>query len=126
MGAKQLVDTLKRLQVAHAVNVPVYVDTTIKSILNLLNMLETEKCATITKKHKTYRLVEVTNEVTKIEVFPQFIHSKAHKLNKYAKEFLNGKNGQLIVSTSQGFMSHEKAMKKKIGGQIIAYIWRKQ
>lgn len=125
MAAKEIVNSLKRLQVAHTVNIPVYIDTKLKSIVNLLNMLETEKYVNVKKKHKTYCLVEVTKDVTKIEVLPQFIHSKAKKLNKYVDELLNDQNGQLIISTSQGIMTHEKALKKKIGGQVIAYISRK-
>lgn len=43
---------------------------------------------------------------------------------KFEKRFLPARNfGILIVSTSQGLMTHEDAKKKNIGGRLIAYCY---
>jgi small subunit ribosomal protein S8 len=43
---------------------------------------------------------------------------------KFEKRFLPSKDfGLIIVSTSQGMMTHYKAKEKKIGGKLIAYCY---
>jgi small subunit ribosomal protein S8 len=43
---------------------------------------------------------------------------------KFEKRYLPAKGfGLLIVSTSQGIMTHEKAKEKKLGGKLIAYCY---
>ena len=43
---------------------------------------------------------------------------------KFEKRYLPSKGfGVLIISTSQGLMTHEKAKEKKIGGRLIAYCY---
>jgi small subunit ribosomal protein S8 len=42
----------------------------------------------------------------------------------WEKRFLPSRDiGVLVVSTSQGVVSHEKAKKKKIGGRLLAFIY---
>lgn len=54
---------------------------------------------------------------------PRFI-VPADKIEKYIKRYLPAKNiGVLIISTSQGTMSHETAIEKNLGGSLIAYIY---
>lgn len=46
------------------------------------------------------------------------------QIEKYAKRYLPAKNlGVLIVSTSQGLMTHQTAIEKEIGGCLIAYLY---
>lgn len=43
---------------------------------------------------------------------------------KWEKRFLPAKNfGVLIITTSQGVVSHAEAIEKNVGGQIIAYVY---
>lgn len=43
---------------------------------------------------------------------------------KYEKRYLPAKGfGALVVSTSQGIMTHEEAKAKKMGGKLIAYCY---
>ncbi|MAG23993.1 30S ribosomal protein S8 [Candidatus Pacearchaeota archaeon] len=45
-------------------------------------------------------------------------------IDKYVKRYLPAKNiGTLIISTSQGLMTHQTAQEKNIGGFLIAYIF---
>ena len=46
------------------------------------------------------------------------------KIEKYTKRYLPAKNlGILIISTSQGLMTHQVAQEKNLGGSLIAYIY---
>lgn len=54
---------------------------------------------------------------------PRFIVS-SEDYDKYSKRYLPSKDlGILIVSTSQGLMTHQTAEEKKIGGGLLAYFF---
>ncbi|UCD43845.1 MAG: 30S ribosomal protein S8 [Candidatus Bathyarchaeota archaeon] len=49
---------------------------------------------------------------------------KVKGIEKYEKRFLPSRDmGTLIVSTSQGVMSHEDAKDKNMGGRVLAYVY---
>jgi len=49
---------------------------------------------------------------------------KADEFEKWEKQFLPARDiGILIVSTSQGVMSHRDAKQKRIGGRLLAYVY---
>jgi small subunit ribosomal protein S8 len=52
-------------------------------------------------------------------------HAVAHNnYQKFEKRYLPAKDfGVLIVSTSSGLLTHQQAMKKKVGGKLIAYCY---
>lgn len=46
------------------------------------------------------------------------------EIEKYISRYLPARNlGVLIISTSQGLMTHQTAMEKNIGGSLIAYFF---
>jgi small subunit ribosomal protein S8 len=46
------------------------------------------------------------------------------EIEKFIKRYLPAKNlGTIIVSTSQGLMTHQTAEEKNIGGSLIAYMY---
>lgn len=50
------------------------------------------------------------------------VHAK--ELDLYVKRYLPAKDiGIIIVSTSQGLMTHQTAQEKNLGGSLIAYIY---
>lgn len=54
---------------------------------------------------------------------PRFAVS-VEKIEKYVKRYLPSKNiGILIISTSQGLMTHQTAQDKNLGGSLIAYLF---
>ncbi len=49
---------------------------------------------------------------------------KKDEFIKWERRFLPGQGiGLLIVTTSQGVMTHEKAKRKGIGGKLVAYVY---
>lgn len=56
-------------------------------------------------------------------VKPRFAVGKT-EMEQWEKRFLPARNfGTLILTTSQGVMSHYDAAKKGIGGEILAYVY---
>ena len=54
---------------------------------------------------------------------PRFV-VKSDGISKYIPRFLPAKNlGILILTTSQGLMTHQTAMDKNIGGGLLAYMY---
>lgn len=54
---------------------------------------------------------------------PRFV-VQAREIMKYARRYLPARDmGVLILSTSQGLMTHHAALEKNIGGSLIAYIY---
>jgi len=78
---------------------------------------------------KNYR---IENNVLNIEIDklnfckaikPRFV-VQVDDIEKYAKRYLPAKDiGTIIVSTSQGLMTHTTAQEKNIGGVLIAYFY---
>ena len=78
---------------------------------------------------KNYR---VENSILNIEIGklnmckaikPRFA-VKSDEIEKYAKRYLPANDmGIVIVSTSQGLMTHTTAQEKKLGGSLIAYFY---
>lgn len=54
---------------------------------------------------------------------PRFSVTKDN-YTKFEKRFLPAKDfGMIIVSTSQGVMTHAEAKEKKLGGKVIAFVY---
>jgi len=78
---------------------------------------------------KNYR---VENNVLNIEIGklnfckvikPRFV-VQVDEIEKYIKRYLPAKEmGVIIISTSQGLMTHNTAQEKNIGGSLIAYFY---
>ena len=78
---------------------------------------------------KNYR---VENNILNIEIGklnvcqvikPRFV-VKVDEIEKYTKRYLPARDmGILVVSTSQGLMTHHTAQEKNIGGSLIAYFY---
>lgn len=49
---------------------------------------------------------------------------RVDEIERYISRYLPAKNiGILIVSTSQGLMTHQTAIEKNLGGSLVAYIY---
>ncbi len=54
---------------------------------------------------------------------PRFL-VKVDEIEKYVKRYLPSKSiGTIIISTSQGLMTHQTALEKNVGGSLIAYFY---
>jgi small subunit ribosomal protein S8 len=56
-------------------------------------------------------------------VKPRYI-VKSNTIGKYVRRYLPARDlGVVIVSTSQGLMTHQTAVEKNLGGSVIAYFY---
>jgi small subunit ribosomal protein S8 len=64
------------------------------------------------------------NELHKCKaVKPRYI-VKVKDIDKYVRRYLPARNiGTLIISTSEGLVTHQTAIDKNIGGSVIAYMY---
>ncbi|MBS3761336.1 30S ribosomal protein S8 [Halodesulfurarchaeum sp.] len=68
--------------------------------------------------------VELTGSINECGPVNPRYSSGVDELEKWEKQFLPARDyGTLIVTTSQGIMSHYEARDEGIGGQLIAYVY---
>jgi small subunit ribosomal protein S8 len=68
--------------------------------------------------------VNLLGNVNKCGVIKPRFAVTMNEYEKFEKRFLPAKNvGVLIVSTIKGFMTHEQAKEKNLGGRLIAYCY---
>jgi len=92
----------------------------------LLSILAIAKLRSYVKSYK------VINNVLKVEldklngckaIKPNFTVTK-DQIERYVTRFLPARNlGVIIISTSQGLMTHQTAQDKHLGGSLIAYLY---
>ena len=68
--------------------------------------------------------IHLIGSINKTGVIKPRFSVKRDAFEKFEKRFLPAKDfGILIISTSQGFMTHAEAKKKDIGGKLISYCY---
>ena len=69
-------------------------------------------------------VLEINKSVTKIQIISPRYNVKYKDLLIYEKRYLLRSDfGDIILSTSEGILTHREAMKKKIGGVLILYVY---
>jgi len=68
--------------------------------------------------------VELIGKINELRVIrPRFAVAR-DEFEKFEKRYLPSRSiGVIIVSTSQGVMSHREAIEKGIGGRLLAYVY---
>lgn len=71
-----------------------------------------------------YYTVKLNRHINKCGVIKPRHFVEKDGYDRYEKRYLPGQNiGALVVSTPYGVMSQKEAMKRGIGGQLIAYVY---
>ncbi|MBS1266232.1 MAG: 30S ribosomal protein S8 [Candidatus Woesearchaeota archaeon] len=71
-----------------------------------------------------YVVINLINNINKCGVIKPKFSVKNTEYEKFEKRFLIAKDfGILVVSTTQGFMTHKQAKKKGLGGRLFAYCY---
>ena len=121
-------------------------DTVADGLNQLMNAVRARKDSAEIKRHSKFLLsilalaklkgyikdYKVESGVLKVEITklngckaikPRFMVT-IPEIDKYVQRYLPAKSiGILIISTSQGLMTHQTAQDKKIGGSLIAYMY---
>jgi len=68
--------------------------------------------------------VQLLGRINKSSAIKPRYYIKVKNLEAWEKQFLPSRElGILILSTSKGMLSHKEAKRKKVGGQLIAYVY---
>ena len=94
-----------------------------KVLLSILAIAKLKSYVTSFKVENNILSVELGNISGCNAVKPRFT-VKCSEIDKYVKRYLPAKDlGIIILSTSQGLMTHQTAQDKNLGGSLIAYIF---
>ena len=101
------------------------VSTTIKKVLDILNQEGyTGKYEEVDDGRGGYIKLSMTGNINKCGAIKPRFAVTIDNYEKFEKRYLPARGfGILIVSTSQGMMTHNQAKEKKIGGKLIAYCY---
>ena len=92
----------------------------------LLSVLAIAKLKGYVKDYKTkdnILTIEIANLNGCNAIKPRY-NISVDQIEKYRARYLPAKHlGILIISTSQGLMTHQTAQEKNIGGSLIAYLY---
>ena len=68
--------------------------------------------------------VSLRGKINDCKVIKPRFSSKLADLEKWEKRFLPARNfGSLVLTTPNGVVSHYEAREKKVGGQLLAYVY---
>ncbi len=94
-------------------------------LIEILKIMKQKKAIKKYKINSNEKTLEITlNELSECNAIkPRFTVNKS-QIEKYRRRFLPARDmGTLIVSTNQGLMTHEEAVKENTGGCLIAYFY---
>ena len=75
------------------------------------------------KKGGVY-IIKLSHTINDCRAIKPRYKAKKGEFEKFEKRYLPSRDvGMLIVSTSQGLMSHNEAKEKGIGGRLLAYVY---
>jgi small subunit ribosomal protein S8 len=101
------------------------VSTVIKRVLDMMHEHKyVGKVELITDKEQPTIKIQLIGTLNKCAVVkPRFSVTK-DGYEKFEKRYLPAKDvGVIVVSTSQGMMTHAEAKKKGLGGSLVAYFY---
>lgn len=94
-----------------------------KLLLSLLALAKLKKYIKDYKLKENQLIIEIGNIHMCRAVKPRYAVT-VEEIDKYIRRYLPARDiGIIIISTSQGLMSHQTAIEKNLGGSIIAYIY---
>jgi small subunit ribosomal protein S8 len=94
-----------------------------KLLLSVLAIAKLKGYIKSYKADKTNLKIELGNIHGCKAIKPRFM-VQVSEIEKYVKRYLPAKNlGIIVISTSQGLMTHQTAIEKNIGGSLIAYLF---
>jgi len=68
--------------------------------------------------------IQLSGKMNEIKAIKPRFAVKKTEFEKYEKRYLPARDvGLLVVSTSQGLMTHTEAKSKKLGGRLIAFMY---
>lgn len=101
------------------------VNNVIKRILEIMHDNQyLGECKVIEDNKGNSMEINLIGAINNCNVIKPHFSVKKDEYEKYEKRFLPSRNmGIMIVSTSEGIMTHAQAKKKNIGGKLLAFCY---
>jgi small subunit ribosomal protein S8 len=78
----------------------------------------------IVERHKKMYRVELLGKINHVSAIKPRYAVKKNEFERFEQRYLPARDiGTIIVSTSQGVMTHVESKEKAIGGRLLAYIY---
>jgi small subunit ribosomal protein S8 len=99
-----------------------------KLLVNILKILKNEgyirQYKIVDKNSHKQIVVYLSGKINKCKVIKPRYAVKHDDYEKFEKSFLISRGiGKIIVSTTQGLMTHTEAKEKGLGGRLVAYVY---
>jgi len=96
----------------------------VKDVLKIMKLNDYIKKFAIDDNKYGEIKIELKGKINNCKAIKPRFSVKKDEYEKFEKRFLPSKDfGILIVSTSEGVMSHKRAKEKKLGGKLLAFIY---
>lgn len=93
-----------------------------KLLINVLDLMK--KLTYLDYKTEGRGLVITIKEINECKAIKPRFSVTVLETDRYVRRFLPSRGfGYVIISTSQGLLTHQEAVEKKIGGSLIAYVF---
>nr|AJS12896.1 small subunit ribosomal protein S8 [uncultured archaeon] len=93
-----------------------------KFLINILDLMK--RMGYLEYKKEGSELVINIKEINECKAIKPRLNVSASQIDRYVRRFLPSRDfGYLIISTSQGLLTHKETVEKRIGGSLIAYIF---
>lgn len=94
-----------------------------KLLIKVLDIMKRDEMIDYKMQKKNDIEIKIKGLSEAKSIKPRF-NVKAEKIDFYIRRFLPARGmGTLIISTNKGLMTHEEALKNKLGGSLIAYFY---
>lgn len=123
--ANALANVMNCEKVSKNICVIIPVNKIIKKVFDIMNEHNYIGAYTEVKDNKGNIIkINLLGTINKCGVIKPRYSVKKDEFEKYEKRYLPARNmGIMIVSTSQGIMTHTEAKKKELGGKLLAYCY---
>jgi len=93
-----------------------------KFLISILDLMK--KMSYLEYKQEGSELVISIKEINECRAIKPRFNVSVPQIDRYVRRFLPSRDfGYLIISTSQGLLTHKEAVEKKIGGSLVAYVF---
>jgi small subunit ribosomal protein S8 len=93
-----------------------------KLLINLLDLMK--KLDYLDYEIDCKEIIVKIKKINEIRAIKPRFNVSVDEIDKYVRRFLPARDfGFIIISTSEGLLTHDQALEKNIGGSLIAYVF---
>lgn len=118
-----IVNLLNELESAVGYQTIVIINAERPTIKKLIKLLHDEKAIEILSSRNNKQYVKGNSDIIKISSTPEFKNVNNEHLVFELAKLIPTVNGTVILTTTDGLITHRQALERDIGGRIIGYFF---